>query len=91
MTARRSSIRVSRVGDLPHRIGEARAALLDHRDPGKRGQIVEEPLEERLLPDGEEVAGEAAREDDVGSAAAEGLVRDRDVAAPRVVDVGDLH
>jgi hypothetical protein len=44
-----------------------------------------------LVPRRQEIAREAADEDQVDGAVADDLVCDCDIAAPRVADVGHLH
>jgi hypothetical protein len=47
--------------------------------------------EQRHLPAREQVGERPSDEDEVDGAVADDLIGDRDVAASRVVDIGNLH
>jgi hypothetical protein len=66
--------------DFPDPVGQPRPALVEQHHASERCQALDEANEERLFPDGEEIAGEAAREHDVDGAPLHDLVCDRDVA-----------
>src|SRR5438046_2106742 len=76
---------------LPHTIREPGASLVEHQHASRFGETLDVAYEQRLLPGGEQVAGRAADEDEVGRALADNLVGDRDVAAACVADFGRPH
>ena len=71
-------------------VGEADAAGVDDDQPAAFGQPLAELGEVRRLPERVQVR-EERKEDEVGRPLADDLVGDRDVAAPRVADVGHVH
>jgi hypothetical protein len=75
---------------LAHAVGEAGAALVDQREAREGRELAGEADEQRLLPHREQVAGEAAHEDEVDRPVADRLVGDRDVAAAGIADVRGL-
>jgi hypothetical protein len=76
---------------LPHAVREPGSALVEHQHASRLGEVLDVAYEQRLLPGGEQVAGRAADEHEVGRPRADDLVGDRDVAAPRVADFRRAH
>ena len=76
---------------LPYRIREAASALVEEDGPGRLGEPLDVINEEGHIPSREQIGERAAHEDDVRVALPDDLVGDRNVAASRVVNVGDLH
>ena len=65
MTARTSSIVVSMDCTSRGAVRETRPALVEHQDAPDRGQPLDVTDEQRLLPRRQQVARDAAHEDDV--------------------------
>ncbi len=86
MTARTSSIRVSRSGTAAGPVREAGAALVEADQPRERAEPVEEVRVARLLPVLLEVRDEAGHEHEVDRPGAGHLVGDAELAAPCVAD-----
>jgi hypothetical protein len=71
-----------------HRIRDPGPPLVEHDDPGERGQPLEEAGEQRLLPHDLDVAAPVLNEQEVSRAIAEHLVGDRPLRRPRVPGLG---
>ena len=76
---------------LPDTVGEPGPATVEQHQAAVGGEALDMADEQRLLPGREQVARHVAHEHDVGSALADNLVGDRDVAAARVPNLWKLH
>jgi hypothetical protein len=76
---------------LTNAVGKAGATLVEHQQAREAGQPDGVPHDQGLIPGGQQVAGHAAKPDHVDWTVAHHLIRDRDVAASRVVDVRNFH
>ena len=84
------------VGQADGAVGEPGPALVEADQPRERAEPLEDPRAPRMLPVDLEVREEPGHEDEVERPVARDLVRDADVAAPRVADrrraaVRDAH
>ena len=77
--------------NLAHPVGQSRAPFIDHDHARELRQTLDEANEERLFPDRQDVACEAANEHEICRSVAHDLVRDRHIATARVEDVGCVH
>ena len=71
-------------------VGETGSPLVEDDDAGERRQALVEPSPVRVRPREDEVA-ELGYEHEIMRAVAERLVRNRDIAAPCVLDLGNPH
>jgi hypothetical protein len=69
-------------------VGEPGPALVEHEHSSAGSKALDVSHEQRLLPRREQVARDAAYEDDVGMSVADYLIRDRDITAARVPNSG---
>ena len=71
-------------------IREPDAAFIEQNQPRKRRQLTKETCRKRVLPEPNQIA-ELRHKDEIDRAVAEHLIRDRNIATPRVRDRRDLH
>src|SRR5205085_3605513 len=69
-------------------VRHAGAALVERDDPAERGEPLEEPARERILPHHVDVRDPPGDEDEIERTVAEDLIGDVDVAALRVARLG---
>ena len=72
-------------------IRETAPSLVEEQQPGKRGEPLQEPGAERVLPLQLEVPYPVVDEDEIDRPVAHDLVSDVDVSAPRESDLRDVH
>ena len=78
-------------GNAGDPVGETRPPLVEHEQPPVLGEAEDVPDEQWVLPRREHVSREPSDEHQVDRSLADHLVRDRDPAAPGVVNLGDVH